>query len=84
MHIDAAVREMSGEVVAWNQSAGRAYDHVTEVRGAMQGMRNVITGVNKLLKNGRPTPEQTKAAEALRQQAIEALQKAQQAGVTRQ
>jgi RHS repeat-associated protein len=84
LHLDAAAREAAGEAVAWKESAGRAYDHLTEVRGAMQGLRNVISGVNRLLKNGRPTDAQRQAAEALRQQAIDALKKAQDAGITRQ
>lgn len=83
MHLDAATREAAGEVVAWKDAAGRAYDHLTEVRNAMQGMRNVISGVNRLLTNGRPSEAQAAAAEALKQQAIEALRRAQEAGVTR-
>lgn len=84
MHLDAAAREAAGEVVAWNASAGRAYDHLTEVRNAMQGMRNVISGVNRLLAKGTPSEAQAAAAAALKQKAIEALRKAQEAGVTRQ
>ena len=84
LHLDAAARELAGEVVSWSQAAGRAFDHVTEVRNAMRGMRNVISGVNRLLANGRPTAEQRAVAEGLRASAIEALKKAQEAGVTPQ
>ena len=82
-HLDAASRELAGEVVKWNDVAGRAYDHVTEVRNGMQGMRNVIAGVGRLLRNGMPTSEQREAAEMLRKEAVEALKRAQEAGVTR-
>jgi hypothetical protein len=81
--MDAAAREAAGEVVAWKDAAGRAYDHLREVRNAMQGMRNVISGVNRLLKNGLPSEAQAAAAQALKQKAIDALAKAQAAGVTR-
>jgi len=83
MHLDAAAREAAGEVVAWKDAAGGAYDHLTEVRNAMQGMRNIISSVNRLLKNGLPSEAQAAAAEALKQKAIDALRRAQEAGVTR-
>lgn len=56
---------------------------LTEVRNAMQGMRNVISGVNRLLTNGRPSEALAAAAEALKQKAIDALLRAQEPGVTR-
>ncbi len=77
-HIGAAAREMAGEVVAWD-AAGRPYDHVTEVRSAIQGLRNVISGVRMLLNQGRPTDAQRVAAEALRDQAVAELNRATQA-----
>ena len=79
LHLSAAAREMGGEVVAWSTAKGRAFDHVTEVRNAMQGLRNVIHGVNRLLTQGRPTDAQRAEAEALRSRAVDALQRAQQA-----
>ena len=81
LHLDAAARELGGEVVA-RTSSGRPFDHVTEVRNAMQGLRNVVSGVNRLLEKGRPTDAQRARAEALRQQALEALKKAQTALTT--
>jgi RHS repeat-associated protein len=86
VHLGAAAREAAGEVVAWNQAAGRPFDHGTEVRSAMQGMRNVISGVDRLLSKGRPTAEQRAQAETLKSQAVGALTKAQEtlAGQERQ
>ena len=79
LHLDAAGREIAGEVVAWSTARGRPYDHVTEVRNAMQGLRNVIRSANKLLRNGRPTPAQRVDAEQLKARAIDALARAQEA-----
>jgi hypothetical protein len=81
LHLEAAAAEQAGIAVAF-KATGEAFDHLTEVRNAMRGMRNVISGANRLLRNGRPTDEQRAAAEALRQGALEALEKAEQAGVT--
>ena len=49
-HLDAARRELQGEVVAqkWN---GTPYDHVTEVRNAQQGVLNRIDSLNQGLTN---------------------------------
>jgi hypothetical protein len=78
LHLSAAAREISGEIVAWSSAKGRPFDHVTEVRNAMQGLRNVIHGVSKLLTQGRPTDAQRAEAEVLRRRAVDALQRAQQ------
>ena len=83
MHLDAAVREAAGEVVKWDVARGQPYNHLLEVRNAMQGMRNVAAAMKRLLEKGQPTEAQREAAEALRQKAIEALQRAREAGVTR-
>jgi RHS repeat-associated protein len=82
MHIDAAVRELAGEVVHWSTAKNRASDHITEVRGAMGGMRNVAGAMKRLLEKGQLTEDQRQAAQALRQRAIDALQRARDAGVT--
>ncbi len=81
VHLGAAAREMAGEVVAWNAAANRPFDHVTEVRSAANGMRNVIRGISNVLQNGRPSEEQRRALEALRDRARAALERAQEAGV---
>jgi hypothetical protein len=79
MHLDAYIREKAGEVVSWNYRTGRPHDHVTEVEAAAQGMRNVIGGVNRLLTKGRPTGPQRAAAEHLKQQAKEMLERLNEA-----
>lgn len=78
IHLNAAARELAGEVVARTPS-GRAYDHVSEVRSAIQGLRNVISDAERLLERGRPTAEQAEVAVRLRQQAMEALRRAEEA-----
>ena len=78
LHLEAAGREIGGEVVARN-AAGRAFDHVTEVRNAMNGMRRVARDATRLLENGRPTDAQRGEAEALRTRALDLLKKAQEA-----
>lgn len=80
MHLDAAVREQAGEIVALKPN-GDPFDHLQEVRNAMQGMRNVVAGVNRLVNNGQPTVAQRAEAQLLREEAIRALQRAQEAGV---
>jgi putative RNase toxin 28 of polymorphic toxin system len=82
MHLDAAARELAGEVVHWDVGKGRPSDHVLEVQNAISGMRNVASAMKRLLEQGAPTESQRAAAEALRQQAIEAIQRAREAGVT--
>jgi RHS repeat-associated protein len=47
-HLDAARRELDGEVVA-RKADGTPYDHVTEVRNAQQGLQNRIESINKRL-----------------------------------
>jgi RHS repeat-associated protein len=58
--LDAAKRELNGEVVA-RRPDGTPYDHVTEVRQAQQGLVNRIESINKRL--GYPSLDPVARAE---------------------
>jgi len=57
-HLDAARRELKGEVVA-TKPDGSPFDHVTEVDEAMDGLRNRIESINNKL--GSPSANLTDA-----------------------
>jgi RHS repeat-associated protein len=50
--IQAAVRELRGEVVAINPRSGSPFDHVRKVREAALGLRNQADEIKKLLGSG--------------------------------
>ena len=50
--IDAAVREMKGEIVAINPKTGKSFDHITKVRTAAQGLMNQAEEIKRLLASG--------------------------------
>ena len=77
LHLDAAARELGGEVVSMYK--GRVADHVTEVQNAMRGMRNVVSQTKAVLERGSPTAAQRADAIALQEKATAALAKAQSA-----
>jgi hypothetical protein len=60
--LDAARREVNGEVVA-RKSGGEPYDHVKEVRDAQRGLNNRIGDLKKTLGDTRSTDEQRAAAQ---------------------
>jgi len=45
-HLDAARRELDGEVVSINRLTGNPYDHVTEVQDAQRGLLARIEAIN--------------------------------------
>jgi hypothetical protein len=61
--MDAARRELNGEVVA-RRPDGVPFDHVTEVREAMNGLRNTVTGLQRKLGHPGLTAEQRAATQA--------------------
>jgi RHS repeat-associated protein len=62
-HMDAARRELNGEVVA-RRPDGVPFDHVTEVREAMNGLRNTVIGLQRKLGHPGLTAGQRAATEA--------------------
>ncbi|MEY8042170.1 putative T7SS-secreted protein [Saccharopolyspora cebuensis] len=60
--LDAARRELDGEVVA-RKPNGEPWDHVKEVQDAQRGLSNRIDQINRQLGNTRTTPEQRAALE---------------------
>lgn len=54
--LDAARRELKGEVVA-RKSDGTPWDHVNEVRDAQQGLRNQIIKLQRMVNDTRISPE---------------------------
>lgn len=61
--LDAARRELNGEVVA-RKSSGQPWDHVQEVRNAQQGLRNRIAQLQRMLGDTRLSPEAKQAAQS--------------------
>lgn len=61
--IQAAVRELRGEVVAIKPSTGAAFDHVLKVRQAAQGLKNQADEIKKLLGSGDLTQKARGALE---------------------
>jgi hypothetical protein len=61
-HLDAARRELKGEVVRVNPRTGKPYDHVTEVRSAQQGLQNRIEQIKRQL--GSPSSRLSEAQRA--------------------
>jgi hypothetical protein len=62
--LDAARRELAGEVVA-RKASGVPWDHVTELRNAQQGLYNRIQAINARL--GWPKLDAAERAELLRE-----------------
>ena len=50
-HLDAAARELKGEVVKLKPDGKTPFDHVTEVRDAQRGLRNLIEKLKKDLSD---------------------------------
>jgi len=57
-HYQAVDREARGQVVGYRPSDGRPWDHITEVRNAVAGLRNNLTQAQRLLNSGRLRPEE--------------------------
>ena len=70
-HLSIAARELRG--------FESGYDHVTEVREAAAGLRNVIQRINGILGNPNVDPAVRKQAEELLGQASKALDRAEDA-----
>lgn len=60
--LDAARRELRGEVVKIDPKTGRPFDHVTKVRNEQQGLQNRIEQIRRQL--GSPSARLTDAARA--------------------
>ncbi|PKW14301.1 putative T7SS-secreted protein [Saccharopolyspora spinosa] len=61
--LDAARRELNGEVVA-RKPNGEPWDHVDEVQNAQRGLVNRIEQINRQLGDSRTTPEQRAGLES--------------------
>ena len=60
--LDAARRELNGEVVA-RKGDGTPWDHVTEVREAQNGLLNQVNKLMRMLDDSRLSPEDRPAIE---------------------
>jgi RHS repeat-associated protein len=63
VHLKAAVGDIFGNPVIIN---GKVYDHLTEVKNAINGLTKEIKKLNKIISNGKNGEEVIKAAEDLR------------------
>lgn len=61
--LDAARRELDGEVVA-GKTGGTPYDHVTEVRENQDGLANHVTKLQRQIGDTRISPESRAALQA--------------------
>jgi RHS repeat-associated protein len=59
--IEAAARELKGEIVKINPATGRAFDHVKKVQEAMEGLKNQIGELNKFLSDPQLSDKARKA-----------------------
>jgi Bacterial toxin 28 len=75
--LDAAQRELKGEVVA-RKSGGDPWDHVSEVRDAQQGLVNRIAQLKKQLADSRSTPTERAAAQTELSEASKLLDRSEQ------
>ena len=71
-HLEAAAREIKGEVVKLKPN-GTPFDHVQEVAGTQQGLRNLIADVTKQLNSGKLSEADTVVMEDLLSRASRAL-----------
>jgi len=72
-HLEAARRELQGEVVRINPRDGLPYDHVQEILNAQRGLRNRIDAINRQLSDVSPSRA---LSEAERQALIDELSEA--------
>jgi RHS repeat-associated protein len=63
LHIRAAVNDIFGKPVIIN---GKTYDHLTEVRNAVTGLKNQIKELNKLINSNKVGEDVVEAASELR------------------
>jgi len=80
-HVDAASRELNGEVVKTNPRDGRPYDHVTEVRNAAMGLQKEADRIKSMLGSGDLTKKARGALETNLRQANQKLDELRKAGV---
>ena len=62
-HLDAARRELNGEVVKVNPKDGEPFDHVTEVRNAQAGLLKRIKWVKRKMDSGDLSEAEREALE---------------------
>ena len=79
--LDAARRELAGEVVKINPATGRAYDHIRKAREAIQGLRNQIDDIHGLLRRGGLTKKARFALEQDLRRAQDKLKEAESYGI---
>ncbi|WP_121356792.1 RHS repeat-associated core domain-containing protein [Flavisolibacter nicotianae] len=63
LHIRAAVNDIFGKPVIIN---GKAYDHLTEVKNALGGLKNQIKELNKLINSNKVSRDVVETATELR------------------
>ncbi len=79
--IDAARRELAGEVVKLRPRDGKPYDHVQKVRQATEGLRGHVKNIQGLLQSGELTKKARAELESLLRAAKQKLAEVEKAEV---